>query len=357
MELIPNLPNDVARECLIRVSYDQFAALLSTCKWWKAEIELPEFFHLRKATCHGQKLVVMAQARVDPDRKQGILEKCSVKPVYGLSVLEPDTGNCVDLPQLPDQFPDGLPYFCQLVAVGYELVVLGGLNPVTWEVSDSVFIFNFLTAKWRRGADMPGVRRSLFGCDSGDDRIVYVAGGHDDEKNALRSALAYDVAKDEWVPLPDMASGRDECKAVFRRGKFHVVGGYGTDRQGLFEKSAEVFDIATWQWDCVRDDFLEVSTCPRTCIGGDDVDMYMICEGDVVAMKDAKWQAIAKLPADVSKIAYMTTWQDKLLVIGSSRFDEPHNAYMLNLKKSEWKKLSIPEKYSGHVQSGCYLEI
>ncbi|XWS20342.1 hypothetical protein CRYUN_Cryun31cG0093200 [Craigia yunnanensis] len=359
MELIPNLPNDIARQCLIRVSYDQFATLLSTCKGWKTEIELPEFFHLRKSTCHGQKLVVMAQARVDPDRnKQGTVQKgCFVKPVYGLSLLEPDTGNWVDLLQHPDEFPDGLPYFCQLVAVGYDLVVIGGLDPVTWEVSDSVFVFNFLTAKWRRGANMRGIRRSMFGCASGDDRMVYVAGGHDDEKNALRSALAYDVTKDEWIPLPDMARERDECKGVYHRGKFHVVGGYCTDTQGRFEKSTEVFDIVMWRWEHAQDDFLKASTCPRTCIGGDEMVMYMICEGDVVALKDAKWQVIAKLPEDVCKIAYMTMWQKKLLAIGSSRFGEPHNAYVLNLKKLEWTKLEIPEKYSGHVQSGCYLEI
>ncbi|XVE88958.1 hypothetical protein DITRI_Ditri19aG0111600 [Diplodiscus trichospermus] len=357
MELIPNLPNDIARECLIRVSYDQFATLLSTCKGWKTEIEMPEFFHHRKATCHAQKLVVMAQARVDPDTKQGVQKGCSLKPVYGLSVLELDTGNWVELPQVCDEFPDGLPYFCRIVAVGYDLVVMGGLDPVTWEVFGSVFVFNFLTAKWRRGTDMPGVRRSMFGCASDDDRMVYVAGGHDDEKNALRSALAYDVVKDEWIPLPDMARERDECKGVFHRGKFHVVGGYSTDMQGRFERSAEAFDITTWRWDHVQDDFLEASTCPSTCIGGDDVDMYMICKGDVVASKNAKWHLIAKLPGDVCQIAYMTRWQDKFLVIGSSRLEESQNAYVLNLKKSEWTKLEIPEKYCGHVQSGCYAEI
>ncbi|XVF74637.1 hypothetical protein PTKIN_Ptkin13bG0127100 [Pterospermum kingtungense] len=357
MELIPNLPNDVARECLIRVSYDQFPTLLSTSKGWKAEIEMPEFFQLRKSNSHGQKLLVMAQARVDPDRKQGISKGCYVKPVYGLSILEPDTGNWVDLPLVPDEFPDGLPYFCQMVAVGYELVVIGGLNTVTWEASGSVFVYNFLTAKWRRGADMPGVRRSMFGCASGDGQMVYVAGGHDDEKNALRSALVYDVVNDEWIQLPDMAGERDECKGVFHRGKFHVVGGYCTDMQGQFEKSAEVFDVATWQWDHVQVDFLESNTCPRTCTSGTNMDIYMVSKGDVVALKDAEWQAIAKLPGDTCKIAYMTAWQDKLLVIGSLKFNEPHNAYVLNLKKFEWTKLEIPEKYRGHVQSGCYLEI
>ncbi|MBA0871158.1 hypothetical protein Goshw_021935 [Gossypium schwendimanii] len=357
MELIPNLPNDVARECLIRVKYDQFATLLSTCNGWKTEIERPEFFQLRKATSHGQKLLVMAQSRPHPDIKQPAHKGSSVKTAFGLSVLELDTGIWVDLPLLPHHFPYGIPYFCHLVAVGYDLLLIGGLDPVTWDASPSVFVFNFLTAKWRRGADMPGARRSMFGCASGHGPMVYVAGGHDEEKNALKSALAYDVVRDEWTPLPDMSRERDEVKGVFSRGKFHAVGGYCTETQGRFERSAEVFDVETWRWDHVREDFLEASTCPSTCTPGDDMDMYMIYEGNVVASKDAKWQVIAKLPGDVGKMSYMTRWQDKLMVIGSSRLGEPHNAYVLNLEKSEWTKLWIPQNYSGHVHTGCYLEI
>ncbi|XVF86568.1 hypothetical protein PTKIN_Ptkin18bG0052500 [Pterospermum kingtungense] len=179
---------------------------------------------------------------------------------------------------------------------------------------------------------MPGVRRSMFGCAFDDDRMVYVAGGHDDEKNALRSALAYDVAKDEWIPLPDMARERKECKGVVvHRGKLHAVGGYCTDMQGRRQKSAEVFNIATWRWEQVDDFFLKASTCPRTCTGGDDMDMY--------------------------RVAYMTSWQNKLVVIGCSRSGEAHNAHVLNLKRAEWTELKMPEKYCGYVQSGCYLEI
>ena len=38
---------------------------------------------------------------------------------------------------------------------------------------------------------------------------------HDKEKSALRSTFAYDVARDEWIQLADMARERDECIAIF----------------------------------------------------------------------------------------------------------------------------------------------
>ena len=54
---------------------------------------------------------------------------------------------------------------------------------------------------------------------------------------------------------------------------------------------------------------------------------------------------------------YMITWQDKLMVIGSSSFGVPHMAYMLDLKNYTWTEVELPEDYSGHVQSSSYLEI
>ncbi|OAY52912.1 F-box/kelch-repeat protein At1g80440 [Manihot esculenta] len=354
MELIPGLPDDVARDCLIRVMHPQFSTVVSVCKAWKTELELPEFHRRRKLTCNTQKLVVMAQARVERKEDSKAM-KYGVSPIYRFTVLEPDTGDWCELPPIP-WFSDGLLMFCQVVSVGSDIVVLGGLDPATWEVSNSVSIFNFVSATWRRGSSMPGVRRSFFGCASDSDRTVFVVGGHDGDKNALRSGLAYDVKDDNWFPLPDMTRERDECKAAFLGGKLHVIGGYCTEMQGKFEKDAEVFDFATWKWDHLGDNFLESASCPRTCTICDD-ELYMCHGGDVLALKGTTWQAIARLPCDVSKIAYVAAWQGKLMVIGSGGFGQPHMAYVLNMQKYEWVKLETPEQYSGHVQSGCYLEI
>ncbi|GKV35655.1 hypothetical protein SLEP1_g43897 [Rubroshorea leprosula] len=354
MDLIPNLPPDISRECLIRVSHSQFPKIASICKAWKTEIEQPEFLRIRKTAGFGQRLIVMAQARVEPKRTNGLSKFCY--QVYRFSVLDLGSGQWDELPPVPG-LRDGLPYFCRMAAVGSELVVMGGLKPGTWGVSRYVYVFNFLSGSWRRGVDMPGVRRLFFGCGSDRDRMVYVAGGHDSDKNALRSAMAYDVAKDEWSQLPDMARERDECKGIFQHGKFHVIGGYCTAMQGRFEKSAEEFDVATGQWNNVEEEFLQVNTCPQTCSAGDEMDIYMCRGGDVVALKGNTWKTVAKLPAEVCNTAYITTWLGKLMAIGSSRFGEPHRAYVLDLKKIMWTEMEIPAKFSGHIQSGCYMEI
>ncbi|KAI5337155.1 hypothetical protein L3X38_016424 [Prunus dulcis] len=355
MVLISGLPDDIAYDCLIRIKHDQFPAMASVCKGWKAEVELPEFHRLRKAGGHSQKLIVMVQSHVVSNHGVGVF-KCPDSPVYRLTLCEPDLGNWSELPPLAG-FATGLPMFCQLTAVGSDLVVIGGWDPMSWTISNSVFVYNFVSATWRRGADMPGGARIFFGCSSDSDRMVFVAGGHDDEKNALRSAIAYDVAKDEWISLPDMARERDECKAIFQHGKLHVIGGYCTEMQGRFERSTETFNLSTWQWDQVQDDFLQVATCPRTCVDGNDETMYMCRGGDVVKHRRGTWKFVAKLPAQVRNPACVTAWQGKVLVIGCAGFGEPHMAYILDLDNYTWTKLETPHKYSGHVQSSCHLEI
>lgn len=362
MELIPGLPDDLGLECLIRTPHDHFSSVSSVCRRWKSEIQLREFWIHRKLAGLSQRVVVMLQARANPTHvitgPKGTSRKFSINPVYRLTICEPETGKWSELPPVPG-YSDGLPMFCQLAGVGLNLVVMGGWNPVTWQVSNAVFVYDFVSATWRRGADMPGGPRSFFACASDFDRTVFVAGGHDNEKNALRSTLVYDVTKDEWIQVADMAMDRDECKGVFYAGKFHVIGGYNTEMQGQFSTSAEAFDVATWQWDHeVQNDFLETAKCPSTCVDSGDGKLYMCRSNDVVARKSSTWQAVAELPAEVrSSTTYMTAWQDKMFVIGSPRFGEAHKAYVLNLKDYTWAKIEMPEEYTGHVQSGCWLDI
>ncbi|CAD6247098.1 unnamed protein product [Miscanthus lutarioriparius] len=152
-------------------------------------------------------------------------------------LLEPVEGRWAPLP--PPPWPsESLPLFCQVAAVDgadgqgrKRLVVVGGWHPETWAPTHVVFVYDFLTGAWRCGVPMPGPRRSFFTCLAVGG-AVYVAGSHDDEKNTLRSALAYDPNADAWAQLPDMAEERDEprgiCVVAGGGGRFLVVGGYPT---------------------------------------------------------------------------------------------------------------------------------
>ncbi|KAL6996520.1 hypothetical protein U1Q18_006652 [Sarracenia purpurea var. burkii] len=173
MELIPGLSNEVAVECLILLPLEQLPVAASVCRGWKTEIDRPEFRRCRKAAGLARSVVVLAHERDELIRTPRIW-KCLGRHAYGLTLWYPETGLWSELPPVPG-FPDGLPRFSRLVGVGSDLVVMGGYDP---------------------GKIILRVRAGF--CSDG-------VGGLDDNKNALRSAMMYDVAKDEWIQLPDMA--------------------------------------------------------------------------------------------------------------------------------------------------------
>lgn len=355
MELIPRLPNDLARQIIARVTYDKIPTVGSTCKGWKDEVEAPDFVSQRRLQGSTQTLLVLAQARPNPTGEL-CSQKHTLPPVYHLSIFEPSSGRWDTLPPIPG-CSNGLPIFCQLATVGSNLVVLGGLDPVAWDVLNTVYIYSFLSATWRRGPDMPAPHRSFFACTSDGDNVVYVSGGHDEDKNALSSAMAFDVAGDRWIPMPDMARERDECKGMFQRGKFHVIGGYHSDMQGKFEKSSEAFNPSTWQWDPIEEDVLVASMFPGTCVAGSDDDgsLYMCRDGKVIIRRGSTWDEVAKLPMDVPMgVCHVARWRGNMMVIGSGSCGKAH---VLELGSYKWTNVDIPKKFGGQVMGGCCLEL
>jgi len=152
MELISGLPEDIARECLVRVSYQQFPAVASVSKGWQTEIQTQEFRRVWRSTGNAQKILVTVQSKFDSEKcKTGLLVKATTNPVYKLNVLETETGIWSELPMGPE-LSEGLPLFCRIAGVGYDLVVMGGWDPDSWKASNLVFIYSFLSAKWRCGA-------------------------------------------------------------------------------------------------------------------------------------------------------------------------------------------------------------
>ncbi|ERN00796.1 hypothetical protein AMTR_s00217p00025020 [Amborella trichopoda] len=105
--------------------------------------------------------------------------------------------------------------------MGTELIVIGGWEPTTWEPTCRVFLYNFSRGAWREGQPMRGLR-SLFAA-AAIDRRVYVAGGHDRNKNAVATGEVNNVDRDEWEGLPEMEATRDECEGLAVGDEFWVV--------------------------------------------------------------------------------------------------------------------------------------
>ncbi|XP_062178931.1 F-box/kelch-repeat protein At1g80440-like [Phragmites australis] len=378
-ELIPGLPEEVARECLVRVGFDQLPVVRRISRQWKSEVESPDYNRLRRAEGLARPVLALVQAQpAAPADDAGPAHKHSPGAgaragaggpanSYRMVLLDPVEGRWAPLPALPG--PTGsLPLFCQVAAVDSggqgrkRLVVVGGWDPETWAPMDSVFVYDFLTGVWERGAPMPGPRRSFFAC-AAVGGTVYVAGGHDEEKNALRSVLAYDPYADTWAQLPDMAAERDEPRGLCAGGRFLVVGGYPTQAQGRFAGSAEAFDPATSAWAPVQEGLLEESVCPRTCCAAPGTErMYMLRDGHLVARDGAaSWRPVAQVPEDARTAATVSAIpDDRVVVIGSGCYGGDQTVYVLREeagKGASWARALAPPEFSGHVQASCFLEI
>ncbi|CAB4272673.1 unnamed protein product [Prunus armeniaca] len=121
--LLPGIPDEIGQECIFRD--------------WKAEVEPPEFLLLSKAAGYSQPIVVMAPARVNMNL-DARNPKYHTLPDYRLSLFEPKTASWAELPLMISGIRNGLPRFCQLNGVGSDLVVMGGWDPNTREVSNVV---------------------------------------------------------------------------------------------------------------------------------------------------------------------------------------------------------------------------
>ncbi|CAL9122353.1 unnamed protein product [Musa acuminata var. zebrina] len=362
-ELLPRLPQEIACECLIRVPFHAFPTVRAVCKTWMHHLESPCFHRLRRSAGLARPVVALVQSESIPPQQQPSL----APPIFRLSLFEPATGAWTSLPPTPGR-SHGLPLSCRLAAVGRELVVVGGLDRRSWAFTDDVHVFDVVSRVWRRGAPMPGPRRSSFACAGSEERrMVFVAGGHDERKNALRSTLAYDVAADAWVRLPDMARERDECRGLFARGAFRVLGGFPTAAQAQFSRTAEAFDVASWRWGDVEEGKLAEAGYQRTCVVSGDGRMCMCRQKEekmevLLEEGDGAWRPLAHLPGDVKASLQMVAWEGGLMLWGAGDNSRAQVAYIMDLKGGEgkglmWRKVEMPKRFSGYAQTACCFEM
>ncbi|GJY10230.1 F-box/kelch-repeat protein-like protein [Tanacetum coccineum] len=298
LDLIPGLKHDIAVECLIRVPCGEIPSLKLVCKDWKTEMELPEFYRARNFEKKAQCVVILEQSLVTR-----YWYNCRFDPAW---------------------------------ISGYF---------------DSVLVFDFLSYKWRRGANMPGGHRWFFACAGDGNGTIYVAGRYDVNENSLNSAWAYHVSTYTWTQLPDMPQERCYCKGLFNLGKFHVINRSAVDRH---HQSLEIFDTSSRQWLLLGngDDADKIIISPTYCVQGTNCKPYTCSANDLVVLDYGNWKFVSRLPADVAIRPCITPFPGHLFLTSKPDYDNPHDAYILDLKDLIWTRLDVPLEYSGHVESG-----
>ncbi|KAG2258574.1 hypothetical protein Bca52824_077868 [Brassica carinata] len=275
-DLISGLPEELATECLVRVPFEFRSSLKSVSRLWRSLVSDGSFDRERRRVGRDESLLCLVQPLTSPSspvyssvdgeasekkkEEEGVSHSQQLQqqprvfstPLYGLSVYNAtlDTWHRVAI-------PERIPLFCECVALqdAGKVLLIGGWDPETLQPVKDVFVLDFSGGRgWKRGKPMSSAR-SFFACAAVGSTKVYVAGGHDDQKNAIRSAEVYDVERDEWSTIPPMTEGRDECHGFSMAAAdlgFCVLSGYGTETQGQFRSDAEVYDPVSDSWSVIE---------------------------------------------------------------------------------------------------------
>ncbi|CAH8308330.1 unnamed protein product [Eruca vesicaria subsp. sativa] len=382
-DLISGLPEELATECLVRVPFEFHSSIKSVSRLWRNLISDGCFNRERRRAGKDESLLCLVQPLTSPSspvnssvdgdvndkKKEEEGESHSQQnqqlqqprvigtPLYGLSVYNAtlDTWHCVAI-------PERIPLFCECVSLqdSKQLLLIGGWDPETLQPVKDVFILDFSSGDgrgWKRGKPMSSAR-SFFACAEAGvgSKQVYVAGGHDDQKNAIKSAEVYDVEKDEWVMIPPMREGRDECVGFSIGVGFCVLSGYGTDSQGQFRSDAEVYDPDTDSWALVEDvwPFPDLSPRGRTSAAVGSklwcfVDSERECEARwEVEDGEGKWKVVmetVRLPVTTmtSVFAGSLSGQAVAMVGGGG---EESGTMMVRTDGGKWSHVSTPSGFS-----------
>jgi hypothetical protein len=321
-----DLPDDLVRKCLLKVPYKSHNNLKAVCRSWKAMVSSPTFYADRKISGTSEKLLCFIQPV--------LMFKMSV---FVVTVYDPMKDTWERLPFIDHLQVDEIPIGCECVAVNRKLILVGGFHPCSNRRMQRVYIYDFESARWSRGAHMPTPRHSFaFSVDSSTG-LVYVAGGTDKDFVPLAAAESYNVEENKWEILPPMIQPHGiGCHGVFMEGKFMVLSG-GED------KSAEIFDpsAGTWRrWENMsfRGDLWGNGNLSGKCVAFSSGELYAFSEEQQQVMKyDGEknvWTAVASIPQSARSVNCVAQFGDWIFVGGGNLWKSA--CYLFHPSTGQW---------------------
>ncbi|KAK1291332.1 F-box/kelch-repeat protein [Acorus calamus] len=207
--IIPGLPDDLAIQCLARISHGYHGVLECVSKRWRDVMRSSVYSHIKAANgWSGYWWFVLTERQHDGQ----------------WNAYDPEANNWHHLPRFHTDEPPGDHLGFSCVTVCKKFLVIGGfyespLSPIFPElktsVMDDVWLFDPFEKQWSRRASMK-MPRSEFACVVTSGK-VHVAGGYNSsEPGGITNAEVYDPVTDRWEDLPPMPFPQMECSGVSR---------------------------------------------------------------------------------------------------------------------------------------------
>jgi N-acetylneuraminic acid mutarotase len=108
----------------------------------------------------------------------------------------------------------------------------------------NIFASDSPTLSWRNKTSMPTACGQI-AIETGNDGLIYVAGGHTGSGPGLTTVEAYEPITDRWTTkAPLIHSTRGAAIAKGSEGLLYVIGGYNTS----YVSSVQVYNTSTNSW-------------------------------------------------------------------------------------------------------------
>ncbi|GLJ35146.1 hypothetical protein SUGI_0707490 [Cryptomeria japonica] len=132
-----------------------------------------------------------------------------------ITIYDPVHNRAAKSPTIPYNFRYA--GYSQCFCVDQKLIVIG-LEHEKSEKRSTVMVYDFMSFRWRRGAEMPIdiVGHRLLALCASPEGLVYVV-------TSCKEAAVYDVLQDKWDRLPEMPDSVVWPIAFNINGMFHVV--------------------------------------------------------------------------------------------------------------------------------------
>lgn len=246
--LLPGLPDDLAIACLIRVPRAEHWKLKLVCKRWLRLLAGNYFYGLR--------------GRLGLAEQWLYALKCDGNGRVSWDVLDPAArgGAWRALPPVPGEYANAAGFGCAVLG-GCYLYLLGGRDPRRGALRRVVF-YSARSNRWHRAPDMLRRRHCFGACVMGNR--LYVAGG-ESGGGGLRSAEVFDPAKNRWSFVSDMAAALVPFVSAVHGGRWYVKG-FGAERQVLSQVYTPETDA--WSTVAVLDGMVTGWRSPSACLDG-----------------------------------------------------------------------------------------
>uniref|UniRef100_A0A7N0VL67 Uncharacterized protein n=1 Tax=Kalanchoe fedtschenkoi TaxID=63787 RepID=A0A7N0VL67_KALFE len=228
--VLPGLPDDVSKHCLVLVPRGNFPTMGGVCKKWTSFVGSKEFITIRKlAGLQEEWLYVLTKDAEGHEARWDVLDR---------------SGNVrLTLPPMPGPKKTGF----GIAVLNGKLLIVGGVSVVDCNrtVSADVYQYDSCLNRWSKLASMNTPRHD-FAC-AAVNGVVYVVGGYGADAEGLSSAEAYNTDSDTWTPIESLRRPRWGCFACGLEGKLYVMGGRSTFSIGN-SKYVSLYDPETQSW-------------------------------------------------------------------------------------------------------------